>query len=276
MAQELTVREKQELQLKEHATGLIVTLSNADTAREFERGLTIAKIVNESLPLVEMMRVTSSKEVARTIDVALTKLVASVNVGNNISDYQIKEIVEDLIDKYQHETIEDFILVFKKARLGEFGTIYNLHSAVIFEWMEKYLDQKYSVRDAIREKERNEEKKVPLNNDWLSLWKESIEETDREGGVKTQSQNLTILSNLRAMTDKEISEEGQERPKYKPHQNGLTEDDVIMQTNIRRAASNKYKNEQSFTGFKNYLVGKWSVFAKSQEDAEEIVLKANG
>lgn len=155
MGQELTVLEKQELQRKERATGLIATLSNADTAREFERGLSIRHILDVGLPLTEIVRLSASKSVAQTIDIALTKLARAINITNNLNDAQIKTIVEDLMDRYKTESVEDFILVFKKARQGDFGTIYNLHSAVIFEWMEKYLDEKYQVLESKLKAEKN-------------------------------------------------------------------------------------------------------------------------
>jgi hypothetical protein len=212
---ELTVTQENQtaLQRKEHATGLIATLSKSDSAREFERSLTVQKIVEKALPICEMIRVTSSKEVAQAIDIALTKLVRSVNIGNNLNDDQIKVIVEDLIDRYKTESIEDFILVFKKARQGEFGTIYNLHSAVIFEWVEKYLDTKYQVLEAKLRAEKNKPEPVLIRlPDGVKHFETVFAPLFGFKLAKRYAANLSLGSKVPRMTEKDIKRFGQKDP----------------------------------------------------------------
>lgn len=195
---------QKELQLREHSTGLIATLTDPDKSREFERGLTVQKIIDNAVPIREVVRVTGSmRPLAQALDIALTKLVGSINVGQNLNDGQIKTIVEDLLDKYPNESLEDFILCFKKARQGEFGTIYHLHSAVIFGWMEFYLGEKYDALIRKLDKEKDELYKRP----------EKMPETGAGyEEFKEWAKTLTIEKTVRPMTTEEILQEGQAEP----------------------------------------------------------------
>lgn len=119
-----------------------------------------------------------------------------MNLKWNLSDGQIQQIVEDLMDKFPNETIEDFILIFKKARQNEFGEIYRLDSAVIFGWVEKYLDEKYQVIEGLlmKEKENPYERIKPVHDlpeddpeyYWHDAWLENLSrqfKTEKIGNV---------------------------------------------------------------------------------------------
>lgn len=180
-----------------------------DKSREFERGLSIQKIIDNSVPVREIVRATGSiKPVAQALDIALTKLVGSINVNQNLNDSQIKVIVEDLLDKYPNESLEDFILCFKKARQGEFGTIYHLHSAVIFGWMEVYLGDKYDalIRKMDREKENMYARpdKMPETGEGYELFKQLVKEL-----------NENKTKNVRPLFESAALEEGKTEPKKK-------------------------------------------------------------
>jgi hypothetical protein len=192
------------LQLKEHSTGLIAIVTDPDAARDFERKLTIQSVIEKSVPLSVLKQAVGGRAVAVALDIQLTRLVASLNLKWNLNDGQIKTIVEDLLDKYPGESLEDFILCFKKARQGEYGELIRLDSPIIFTWMEKYLDEKYRIIEDNLAKEKDDYYKtvIPENSDrdWLSEWQKAVSQSD---GVRT----------VRPMTPKEIQSEGRERPK---------------------------------------------------------------
>lgn len=96
----------------------------------------------------EISRVVGIRQVAIAIDIQLTRLIASLNLKWNITDAQIKTIVEDIMDKFPNESIEDFMMCFKKARQGEYGELFRLDSAVVFVWIQRYLDEKYEALEA--------------------------------------------------------------------------------------------------------------------------------
>jgi hypothetical protein len=191
-----------DLQLRERSTGLIATLTDLDRCREFERSLTINKIITDAIPIVELKRTVGSRQVAIALDVQLTRLVASLNLKWNVSDTQIKTIVEDLIDTYPSETIEDFILCFRKARLGEYGELVRLDSPIVFTWMQKYLEEKYQViEDKLTQEKAEFNKPIESENDkdWLKVWKDAIDSI--------------VSKRVFEITDDEIHNEGKVRPK---------------------------------------------------------------
>lgn len=169
--------------------------------------MNVKAIIETALPISEMKRSLPVGEVESAIDTALTKLVASLNLKWNLNDMQIKQIVEDLVFKYPNETIEDFILVFRKARQNEFGEIYRLDGAVIFGWMEKYLEEKYEVleKQLISEKDRNPMDGILKVSDStrLAAWKASVD--------------AITLKAILPLSEKEVRLEGQEKAKKENH-----------------------------------------------------------
>lgn len=190
------------LTLKQRSTDLMATVNDSAKLVKFERWLNVRAIIETALPISEVKRNVEPGDVERSIDIALTRLNESLNLKWKLNSGQIETLVNDLVDKYPHETVEDFILLFRKARQNEFGEIYRLDSAVIFGWMEYYLEEKYSIWDKQLDNEKQEYHKLPdkiAETDRLKQWKASID------AIETK----TILP----LTDKEVLTEGQERPK---------------------------------------------------------------
>lgn len=195
--------ENNQLQRKEHLTGLIATLTSVESSREFERSLTIDKIVSHALPICELKHHVGARSIAIALDVQLTRLVASLNLKWNINDAQIKDIVQDLIEEYPNESIEDFVMCFKNARKGKYGELIRLDSPIIFTWMTKYLEEKYQHVEEKWKLQKDEEKKqiIPKDDrDWIKVWKDSIdnlphakrfdltdEQIEKEGKLKAAS-----------------------------------------------------------------------------------------
>lgn len=198
--------ENNQLQRKEHLTGLIATLTNIEKSREFERSLTLDKIVESAVPISQLKQQVGARNIAIALDIQLTRLVASLNLKWNINDTQIKDIVQDLLEEFPNETIEDFVLCFKNARKGKYGELIRLDSPVIFGWMKIYLDEKYQLVESRWKEKKDEEKKpvVPVEGrDWLQVWKEAVDALPKR----------TVIP----MTEKEMIEEGAEKKKEVPY-----------------------------------------------------------
>lgn len=185
----------------QQSTELLATLKDTNLSREFERNLTVEKIVKDSIPLVTLAKNCEPGIIEATLDVHLNNLVESLNLKWNLQPHQIKTIVEDLIDKYQYESLEDFILIFKRARQGEFGELYRLDSAVIFGWMERYLEEKYEAFERLQKQNKPAEKII-----FPEVSEETVKEVKdfAEGLKKTMKKEVPI-------SDEEIEAEGQER-----------------------------------------------------------------
>lgn len=191
-------------------TGLITILTDPQSvvkAKEFERGLTFDKIIQSGQPICEVRKQTGFKAIAQALDIQLTKLVANLNLKWNLTDSQIGVIVEDLLYKYPNETIDDFVLLFRKIRHGEFGDLMRLDSAILFNCMEKYLEEKYAVIELklMAEKENFYKPIIPekTDSDWLAKWKAEIDAIQ--------------IKKPAPLSEEDIEKEGQEKPVKKIH-----------------------------------------------------------
>lgn len=84
------------------------------------------------------------KEDKTTLHIALKNLVLSLveslNIAQSIKDSQMVEIVFLIADKYWFLKLEELVLIFKRAKMGEYGKTYNrLDVQIVFEWIESYL-----------------------------------------------------------------------------------------------------------------------------------------
>lgn len=62
--------------------------------------------------------------------------------GKELEVFQIQILAGDLYEKFQKDTLEDIILMFKKARQGDFGKVFKLDTFTIMEWTKTYLEYK--------------------------------------------------------------------------------------------------------------------------------------
>lgn len=187
-------------------SALIATLTTEP--ERVERGLTIDKIIDHGTPLSVLARQAEKKVIKAILDLHLSRLSASFNMNLNLKDHQIGVIVEDLIAEYPNETIEDFLYVFRQARLGAYGEVYRLDSAVVFGWFKTHLEQKYERVEAKLMAEKDNQYQVEIHKeavpidkaqDYISQWLTSV------GSIETKS--------IPPLTQKEIKEEGQDKPR---------------------------------------------------------------
>jgi hypothetical protein len=106
-------------------------------------------------PIVNQLKV-RSKELKSSLDLVISKTVESL--GLDLSETQIKLLVEDVIEVYKHESFEDLVLLFRNIRRGEYGKIYGkLNMIYIREAMAQYLENKYSKLESHLHNEKTEE-----------------------------------------------------------------------------------------------------------------------
>jgi hypothetical protein len=78
------------------------------------------------------------------------------NVQQNITPEQCVNVASQIIED-QHLTFEDVVCMLKKAKRGEYGTIYNrIDTSVIMEWINAYEIEREEAFEAARKKERDE------------------------------------------------------------------------------------------------------------------------
>lgn len=190
---------------KEHATGIVAILTDSEKAKNFERTLTIPAILSNALPICEMVKEVGRKKLALVLDYHLSRLVSLLNLNLTLNDVQLGVIVEDLLDRYPQETIEDFILIFKKARQGEYGELFRVDSAIVFKWVEKYLQEKYQAMEDKLQREKNKSTSGPsheIKQEFLDEWTQAI-----DGATGPQA--------VPPLSADHIADEGKQEPKPK-------------------------------------------------------------
>lgn len=66
-----------------------------------------------------------------------------LNVGKKMNDLQTQETAVLIMQQYHAVTIADINLIFKRAKLGQWGQIYDrLDGQVILSWFEQYFRQR--------------------------------------------------------------------------------------------------------------------------------------
>jgi hypothetical protein len=147
---------------------LAITDKNIEQVVMHERGLTPTTAFGK--PSLATYRKDNENLLYSNLETLLIRLSMSFNLGKNLESWQISEIATDVYQKYYFLSLEEFLLVLKKGRTGEFGKIYDrLDGAVIMEWFEKYetSDERQSLvkqrRIALEKLDRQENEEIFVN-----------------------------------------------------------------------------------------------------------------
>lgn len=109
---------------------------------KLEQNLSIAKSIEQS-PIIcqEGTKIDTIREIIRVVEFFLKV------IGREMENFQIQILAGDLYERFQTDSLDDIILMFKMARQGEFGKVYTLDALQINLWAEKYLDKKSAERE---------------------------------------------------------------------------------------------------------------------------------
>ena len=73
------------------------------------------------------------------IEINLTALSESVNVGQPLTKYQIKEISIEILSIFYYLSMTEILFVLRSAKRGEYGQLYGvLNIVAILDWFKKY------------------------------------------------------------------------------------------------------------------------------------------
>ena len=99
-----------------------------------------AKPINEQI--LKYGRDSVNLEIAKFVTKCL------IGLGIEMDSHAIQILIEDIVDKYKFDSIEDVQVCLKNGRQGKYGTTYNkLNMVVISDWMFKHLEDKAAARE---------------------------------------------------------------------------------------------------------------------------------
>jgi hypothetical protein len=101
---------------------------------------TPAQVFNTNLPTIGTVKKVYGDDFAQAyIETWIVNISEFVNIGKNMNENQIYETAQMILDSYPYFTLADINLIFKKAKKGDFGQIYDrLDGQIIFSWFTKY------------------------------------------------------------------------------------------------------------------------------------------
>lgn len=167
---------------------------------EIEKEATIIKSLERPSLATLINRFDVSRiEIAMHLDWLIEILCQTLNVTNNLNEFQKKDLVYFLLDEYKNETFEDFILCFKMAKSGRFGVIYNrIDREVVSTWLALYLELKAQQREAIVQSGKKEEFE-DWDQDQIKEWYQKGQEFfKRQEELQKKNQQAEVESKIKA------------------------------------------------------------------------------
>ncbi len=88
---------------------------------------------------LSLLRQRDKPALLKALSLLITQLGGSFNVGKNMDTLQVYECATLLAEKHWYLRLEEFVYVFKQAKLGKYGKVYDrLDVQVISEWLTTY------------------------------------------------------------------------------------------------------------------------------------------
>lgn len=113
-----------------------------------------------------VLRLEDERTLKQAIGELLNQFRESLNITNTLTPYQSYEISGLLIEKFWYFTVNDFLLAFKKIKLGEYGTIYNrIDIATLSIDLMQYDSERLAFIEAERVRQQGEYRKQNEENE---------------------------------------------------------------------------------------------------------------
>lgn len=94
---------------------------------------------------------------------AVADLVMFFNIGKTMNEQQVVQVVKMISQRYYYLRPAELKYCFDKAKFGDYGKVYDrIDGAVIFEWIELYLEER---ENAIIQKNIENKKKEESNSE---------------------------------------------------------------------------------------------------------------
>lgn len=119
---------------------------------KMEQTLTIRQSIEQKgLICQQGDKVSVIRQIIRIVEYFLTI------TGKELESFQIQVLAGDLYEKFSTDTIEDIVLMLKKARQGDFGKLYRFDTFEMMNWANAYLEEKAKEREKIHYEQKTKE-----------------------------------------------------------------------------------------------------------------------
>jgi len=138
----------------------------------------IEKIVDAE-PICVLRHSVGIEKIQQLIEIELTKLAALMNVANNMQPHQMVFTSERIIETYPAESVDLFILAFRRGASGYYGsTFHQLDTSIVMGWIQKTIEDKsyYTERDNQTAKEHEKNQAVDYEAFKARIEKKRIEQ----------------------------------------------------------------------------------------------------
>lgn len=132
--------------------GLPSVLEPASLTRELQHVRSVGDALvlasdREKYPSLAVIRRDHGSEVIEDLIMAyLIDMREKINAKRNLSDDQIEEIAFEVVSNFYHFTIADIHLVFRRAKLGRYGELYeSIDMPKVMKWFSMYDDERTSA-----------------------------------------------------------------------------------------------------------------------------------
>lgn len=80
------------------------------------------------------------------VEMNIALLAVFCNLSNSITPSQVQMTAQMILSEFGNLTIADVNLIFKRAKMGEYGEFYGrLDGQMILSWFGKYLDERCQI-----------------------------------------------------------------------------------------------------------------------------------
>ena len=122
--------------------------SNNSVASIISKVTDVAEVLDQ--PLIRSLQRKAPQVVARFLK-EFANTVAAMQEIEQVPKHtrpQLMLIASDFVEKYQHESLADIMLMLKMARRGDFGkTFARINPETLHKWMDEYLEQKIQAKE---------------------------------------------------------------------------------------------------------------------------------
>ena len=123
-----------------------------------ERNLSIEKAAKGD-SLKKIAKQVGERDMLITLSGIIMRSIDSMNISRNMTEDQAVEAASILMDKFGHDTVEDIILMLRKAKRGELGENYQrIDIQVLCGWMSQHLEEKAAYLEKQHQNKKHSDK----------------------------------------------------------------------------------------------------------------------